>query len=70
MAGYLRQVCHKNDWLYEELHGFRPGYSSENQDVHSMLDIADPLDEGVGTDANIIDFTKAFDLIPLDRLLT
>ena len=32
-------------------------------------DIADSLDEGVGTDAIIIDFSKAFDLFPHDRLL-
>jgi len=28
------------------------------------------LDEGVGTDAIITDFSKAFDLVPRDRLLT
>jgi len=25
IAGYLRQVCDKNDWLYEGEHGFKPG---------------------------------------------
>jgi len=30
----------------------------------------DSLDEGVGIDANIIDFSKVFDLVPHDRLLT
>jgi hypothetical protein len=33
-------------------------------------DVADSLDEGVGIDAIIIDFSKAFELIPHDRLLT
>ena len=33
-------------------------------------DIADSLDEGVGIDAIILDFSKAFDLVPHDRLLT
>jgi hypothetical protein len=33
-------------------------------------DIADSLDEGVRTDAIVIDFSKAFDLVPHDRLLT
>jgi len=33
-------------------------------------DIADSLDEGVRTDAIIIDFSKAFDLVPHDRQLT
>ena len=51
-------------------HGFRPGYSCESQVVTVCQDIADSLDEGVRTDAIIIDFSKAFDLVPHDRLLT
>jgi len=35
-----------------------------------MQDITDPLDEGVGTDASVIDISKALDLVPHDRLLT
>ena len=33
-------------------------------------DIADLLDEGVRRDSIIIDFSKTFDLVPHDRLLT
>ena len=46
------------------------GYSCESQDITVCQDIADSSDEGVGTDAIIIDFYKAFDLVPHDRLLT
>jgi len=35
-----------------------------------MEDIANSLNKGVGTDANIIDFSCAFDLVPLDLLFT
>jgi len=70
IAGYLRQVWGMSGWLYEGQHGFRPGYSCESQVVTVWQDIADLLDEGVRTDAIIIDFSKAFDIVPHDRLLT
>ena len=67
--GYLRQVWDKNEWLYEGQHGFRPGYSCESQAITLCHDIAESLEEGVGADAIIIDFSKEFDLVPRDRLL-
>ena len=69
IAGYLRQVWDKNDWLYKRQHGFRPGYSCESQVITVCQNTADSLDEGVGIDAIIIDFSKAFNLVPHDRLL-
>jgi hypothetical protein len=69
IAGYLRQVWDKNDTLYDGKHGFRPGYSCESQVITACQDIADSLDEEISTDAIIIDFSKAFDLVPHDRLL-
>jgi len=70
IAGYLRHVWGTSGWLYEGQHGFRPGYSCESQVVTVCQDIRDLLDEAVRTDAIIIDFSKAFDLVPHDRLLT
>ena len=61
--GYLRQVWHKNVWLYEGQHGFRPGYWCESKVITVCHDIADSLEEEVGADAIIID------LVPHDRLL-
>jgi hypothetical protein len=69
IAGYLRQVWDKNDWLYDGQYGFRHSYSCESQVITVCQDIADSLDEGVSIDAIIIDFSKAFDLVPHDRLL-
>ena len=68
IAGSLRQVCYKSDWFYEGLHGFRLGYSCESPVITVCQDIADSLDEGVGRDVSITDFSKAFDLVPHDRL--
>jgi hypothetical protein len=46
------------------------GYSCECQVITVYQDIADSLDNGSRVDAIIIDFSKAFDLVPHDRLLT
>ena len=59
----------KNGWLYVGQHGFRQGYSCESQVITVCQDIADGLD-GVGIDAIIIDFSKAFDLVLHDLLFT
>ena len=69
IAGYLRQLREMSGWLYVGQHGFRPGYSCESQVVTVCQDIADSLDEGVRTDPIIKDISKAFDLVPHDRLL-
>ena len=70
IAGYLRQVWEISGWLYEGQHGFRCGYSCESQVVTVCQDIADALNEGVRTGTIVIDFSKSFDLVPHDTLLT
>jgi len=69
IAGYLRQIWDVSEWLYEGQHGFRPGYSCESQIVTVCQDIADYLDEGAKIDAIIVDYSKAFELVPCGRLL-
>jgi len=69
-AGYVRQVWEFSGWFYEGQHGFKTGYSCESQVVTVCHDTADSLDDGVRTDAKITDFSKAFDLVPHDKLLT
>ena len=70
IASYIRQVWDKNDWLYEGQRGFRPGYLCKSQVIAVCLDIADSLDNGNKIDAIIVDFSKAFDLVPHGWLLT
>ena len=69
IESYLRQVWDKNDWLCEGQRGFRPGYSCESQVITVCQDIADSLDNGDRIDAVIIEFLKAFDLVPHGHLL-
>jgi hypothetical protein len=69
IAGNIRQVWEDRDWLYEGQHGFRPGYLCESKIITVCQDIWDSLDKANRLDAIIIDFLKAFDLVPRDRLL-
>ena len=70
IASYFRRVWDRNDWLYEGQYGFMPGYSCESQVITVYQDNADSLDNGDRIDAIIVDFSKAFDLVPHVRLLT
>jgi hypothetical protein len=56
--------------LYEGQHGLRPVYSRESQIVTVSQDSADSQDEGARNDGIITDFSKAFDLVPHDWLIT
>ena len=70
IASYLRKVWDKNDWLYDGQRGFRPGYSCESRVIAVCRDIADYLGNGDKIHAIIVEFSKAFDLVPHGRLLT
>lgn len=59
-----------SEWLYEGQRGFRAGYSYVSQIVTVCQDVADSLDEGARIDAIVIEFSKALDLVPCDRMLT
>jgi hypothetical protein len=70
IASYLRIIWDIKDWLFKGQHGFRLGYSCVSQVITVCQDIAGSLDNGGRIDAIIIDFLKAFDLVPHDWLLT
>jgi len=69
LAGYIRRVWEERDWLYDGQHGFRPGYSCDSQIITVCQDLSDSLDEAARLDAIIIDFSKAFDLVPMKGCL-
>ena len=50
-------------------HGFRAGYSCETQLAVTIDDLSRNYDKNLQTDIAILDFSKAFDTVPHDRLL-
>lgn len=68
-ASYLLQVWEVNDWLYEVQQVFRPRYSCESQVTMVCQDTADALDNSGRINAIIVDYSKAFHLVPPGQLL-
>jgi hypothetical protein len=66
---HLKEIWDKDYWIFEGQHEFRPGLSCESQIITICQDIADSLNNGIRTDAIIIDMSKFFNLVPHDRLL-
>ncbi len=50
-------------------HGFRSGFSCETQLLNTVDDLADAFNRNVQTDIGILDFSKAFDVVPHKKLL-
>ena len=50
-------------------HGFRPGHSCQTQLLESVHQWAESLNQGSGTHAVFLDFSRAFDSVPHQRLL-
>jgi hypothetical protein len=70
VAGYLRQVWDRSEWLYKGQHGFRPGCSCKSQTVRDSQDFSDSLGKRARIDVIIIDFSKPFHLVHHDRQIT
>ena len=59
----------ENSVLTHLNHGFRSGYSCETQLAITIDDLMRNHDKNLQTDIAILDFSKAFDTVPHDRLL-
>ena len=59
----------KNNLLYDLQHGFRHSRSCETQLLSFVQELASNYDKNIQTDLIIMDFAKAFDKVPHQRLL-
>ena len=55
--------------LTDHQHGFRAKRSTETELIQTVHDISKSLDEKKSVDMAILDFTKAFDKVPHERLI-
>ena len=66
----LQSYLEENTLLSAHQFGFRAGHSVEDQLLLTYNDITSWLDEGYMVDLILFDFSKAFDLVNHDILLT
>ncbi len=59
----------KNNLINQEQHGFLPGKSCCTNLLEFMERVTSAVDEGVQYDVIFLDFAKAFDKVPRERLL-
>ena len=59
-----------NDIINSAQHGFRPGYSCTSQLINIVEHLAKDMDSQKQIDMIFLDFSKAFDTVPHQRLLT
>ena len=59
----------KYNIITPQQHGFRKGHSCETQLIQTMYDLTTSSNKKVQTDAIILDFSKAFDTVPHNRLI-
>jgi hypothetical protein len=64
----LKHLDHHNI-LVDNQHGFRAKRSCETQLLDLTNELAKRLDKGIQTDMIVLDFSKAFDKVPHERLL-
>ena len=63
------QHLEKNNILVDYQHGFRKRRSTESQLIVTAHDLASILNNQSQVDVAILDFTKAFDKVPHQRLI-
>ena len=66
---HIMEFLDKHKILTTSQHGFRSGHSWETQLIQAIHDFTSALDNKTQTDVVIMDFSKAFNTVPHNRLL-
>lgn len=66
----IMQHLSSNNLLFPNQHGFQRGKSCESQLFEFITDLHTSIHSGNQTDAVFVDFSKAFDLVPHQRLVS
>lgn len=69
VSKYIKYHLKTNDTLISAQHGFRESHSCDSQLVSLTQEIAEVLDRRGEMDAILIDFSKAFDVVPHKNLI-
>ena len=70
ISGHIHTFLDSNDIPVDSQHGFRSGRSCETQLVYKFNDLAHIKEMGLITDVIILDFSKAFDSVNPQKLLS
>ena len=69
MYRHIKKHLETNKMRTSLNHGFRYGYPCENQLITTTHDLFQNHDKCIHIDLAILDFSKAFDTVPHDKLL-
>ena len=69
VCSHILTFLEANKLLTHLQHGFRKGHSCESQLITTMSDFFSAWDKKTQTDVGVLDFSRAFDTVPHERLL-
>ena len=69
ICSYILTHMEKHDLLTPLQHGFRKRHSCESQLLLTVSDFFNAFDSKTQTDVGVLDFSRAFDTVPHERLL-
>ena len=70
MLNHISDILSTNDIIINHQHGFRQTFSCETQLISAIIDWAKSISHRTQTNVILLDFNKAFDSVPFQRLLS